>query len=141
MSRVMTWIATMRLVLAELCEPLRYFKHRRERIAAEKQAEREHMLEILDTLLERVEKLVEHQKDAGVAQAAAVSRMAEAFGTWLEMFQQSAQDQAHLGSVTVRAEDEYEAELERERERLIKKGFPINRPETEQLQWLLDNDD
>jgi Holliday junction resolvasome RuvABC DNA-binding subunit len=127
--------------LAELFEPFRFLKHARERRLLERQEEREHQLELIDTMLQRVEKVIEHQKDAAIATAQANSKLAEGIVTWLEMFKNSAEAQANLGTATVRSEDEYSDEQKRELERLIKLGYPVNEPRPVQLQWLLENDE
>lgn len=127
--------------LAEIFEPLRYFKHKRERLAAERQAEREHQLEIIDTMLARVEQIIAHQKDAQIAQAHSNGKLAEGIVTWLEMFKSSAEAQANLGTATVRSEDEAADEDRRELERLKKLGYPVNEPRHVQLQWLVEHDE
>lgn len=137
----LSFVENLGLFLLELFEPLRFFKHRRERLRQERDEEREFQLEMLSTILGKVEQIVEHHKEQGVAQAQASERLAQAIGIWLEMFKNANASSEHLSSETVRPGDEREAELQRERERLIKKGLPINGSQAEQLAWLIDNDE
>lgn len=118
---------------------LNFAKKRRERLAKEKQEEREFMLDLIDTALEKVVKLAEVQRDQSVAQSQSTAELAQVFKSWLEMFKQQSDDPNMLTSETVRPADEYEAEQQRIKEDLIAKGFPVNASAAEQLAWLVDN--
>jgi hypothetical protein len=127
--------------LQKLVEPLRFIKRARERRRQEKETEREFMVDLVDTVLARVEKIAEHQKDQGIAQSQSAQKLAEAIGTWLDMFKHANEAYANVASATVRPEDEFEAENQREQERLKAKGFPVDAPDAQKLAWLLENDE
>lgn len=116
---------------------LNFPRRRRERIAKEKQEEREFMLDMIDTALDKVVELAKVQRDQSIAQSQSTAELAGVFKTYLEMFK-AANDSTDPPS-TVRAIDEYDDEMRRERERLKKRGFPVDAPANEQLAWLIDN--
>ena len=132
---------TILLYLPRLFEVFRFIKRSRERKALEKQAERDHMVDLMDTMLARVERIVEHQATSSQAQAAATAKLAEPLAEWLQLLKQSNDNTAHLTTATVRSSDEVTIEEERERQRLIAKGFPLDKTDAEKLQWLIDNEE
>ncbi len=141
-------MTTFLLWLSRFAEAFRFIKKFRAYLEAREAARRaerreaqEHVLDLVDTMLSRVEKISELHRDQGVAQAKASEKLAGAIAVWLEMFKQANEGTDHLTTATVRSEDEFSAERDRERERLIKKGYPLNQPRNIQLQWLLENDE
>jgi hypothetical protein len=132
---------TLYAFLAQVFEPFRFLKHARERRLQEKQEAHENLVDLIDTMMGRVERIIEHQKEAQIAAAHSNGKLAEGIVLWLEMFKTSAEAQANLGTATVRSEDEASEERSRELEALKKKGFPVNGSNAEKLQWILENEE
>lgn len=81
------------------------------------------------------------EKQAEVMQAMSQANIAQssALQTWFEMFKQGADAQQH--SMTVRSSDEYRDAQNRDRERLVALGYPIDKSPEEQLAWLIEQGD
>lgn len=124
--------------LTQLVQFFRFIKNARDRRAAEKVAEREHLIELLDTLFSRLEQLERTRSDAMIAASQAQQAQAEALKVWFEMFKFDSQDRST--APTVRPADEYDAEQERTREKLISLGYPVDSSPAEQMAWLLAHD-
>lgn len=102
-------------------EIFQFLRRRRERLLAERAAEREHQLAMLDKALQMFETLTEGQTRQAQEQAAALieiakanAAQAETFATWLKAFQAA---EPPTSSV-VREEDEFAAEQQRMFEQL-----------------------
>jgi DNA-binding protein H-NS len=121
--------------LMALMDLFRFIRNARERRRQEEAALREHTLELLDTVLSKVQAQNETTAAAMVEMAKASKAHAEALNTWFEMFKAN-NEMAHVGSVTVRGEDLWEEERAREHARLLAAGYPVNSSAAEQLAWL-----
>lgn len=103
-------------LFAQLIEPFRFFKHRRERKAHERALEREHQLAMLQSVTGMIEALVDGQAKQASETAAALVEIAksnqaqaEGFTTWLKSFQVTEPPTTSV----VREEDEFNEEQKR----------------------------
>jgi DNA-binding protein H-NS len=125
-------------VLALLIEPFRFIKHARERRLKEVAELREHMVDMLDTVLGRLEATEQHRSLALIESAKAQQAQATALQTWFEMFKHDSMNNSP--GTTVRPADEYDAEQQRMQEKLIELGYPVEKSPAEQMAWLLSHD-
>lgn len=86
-------------------------------------AQHEHTLEMVETIMERMEGISKANAEASAEQARAFSKNAEALQTWFQMFKDN---QGPGGGSIVRPEDEAEAEEQRELARLKNAGYPVD---------------
>ena len=122
--------------LSAFIELFRFLRRRRERLAAEKAAEREHTLELVDRVLKSAEVQAELFAKTQIAQAEANTRQAEALGKWFEMFKVN-NEAAQQTTSSVRPEDEHDEWQQREIKRLVEAGYPVEGSPEEQLAYLI----
>lgn len=96
---------------------------------------RAHTLELVDTVLARVEAAEKLRSAAQIESAKALQAQSDALRTWLEMFKVDSQDRSP--GVTVRPSDEADAEEERYKQKLRELGYPVDGTPHEQMAFLL----
>jgi DNA-binding protein H-NS len=133
----MTLSAKILATLARFFDLFRFIEHARQRREAELAAMHERNIELIDTLMSRLEKTESLRTEAAVEAAKGQQAMAEALQTWFEMFKFESQDNSP--AQTVRPIDEWAAERQRATQELAAMGYPVDEPPEKQMAWLLAN--
>lgn len=121
-------------LLATLLEPLRFFKHAQERRLNAERELREHTLEILESVMSRMEKKSEADAQVLVENAKASQALGMAINTWFEMFKVNMDHT--MTTSTVRPQDEWDDARKREFDRLKAEGWPVDEDPAKQLAFL-----
>lgn len=99
-------------------------------------AQHEHTLEMVETIMGRMESIFKANSEASAEQARAFTKNAEALQTWFEMFK----DNQGPGAVSiVRPEDEAADEERRELARLKEAGYPVESQDPATVATFLSN--
>jgi hypothetical protein len=99
-------------------------------------AQHEHTLEMVETIMLRMEGISKANAEASAEQARAFTKNAEALQTWFEMFKDN---QGPGSGSIVRPEDEADAEEQRELARFKAAGYPTETQDPATVATFLSN--